>query len=500
MYGVGLIMSMPTARLSSALLVADVNDFLTPSESCVLPMSGGLQAEPAGSVLAPIIPSPAIQTGTSDSSESARPAAKASITLSDCLSCSGCVTTAETVLLSSTSVELLRSVMQEADMSTRRAQYAVAALSQQAVASIATRAGLSLQSCARKLSHFLRTSLHFDAVVDLSLARQLSLAECAAEFISRHRSGAPVTVCSACPGWLAYAEKTLDKPILDAMSTVRSPQAVVAALARAMLAPDDSRTVWLATVMPCHDKKIEASRPEYALENGNREVDCVITTGELLDLIDEMKYDLCGGEESDLVADFSVREGEFGTGNGGGSGGYAEYVLRIAAKEILSVELPPERLVFEKASRSGDMRSIEVSSKDSSKKLRFALAYGFRSLQSILRKMRKGLCPYDYIELMACPGGCNNGGGQLPLIVPDGVKLDDAKAVKAANSSLLKSVEANYFSAPQTTLDECHNRAGEVYKRVVQGDIGCDSAVKMLHTTIVSRKKTNIITPNSLAW
>lgn len=486
-------MAQPTARLSSALLVADVNDFLNPSETCVLPMGGGAQAEPAGSVLTPIIAR--ASTSNPIPNATSKPT-KATITLSDCLTCSGCVTTAETVLLSSVSIaQLRREQLSDDSAEARRQRFTVAGLSQQAVASIATRLSLPLHTTARKLAHFLRSALHFDAVVDMSLAREMSLTECAAEFIRRYRAGVPVTVCSACPGWLAYAEKTLDADTLAAVSAVRSPQAVLATLAQKLR--DNERTLWLATVMPCHDKKIEAARPEYVRKDGSREVDCVVTAGELLDLVDELGYDLRKGGEDDLLGDFSVRKGEFGTAGGSGSGGYAEHVMRVAAKELLDVAAGA--IVFEKASRSGDMRSAVVESKDGSKRLRFALAYGFRSLQSILRKMKKGECPYDYIELMACPGGCNNGGGQLPLVLPDEVRTDDARGVKAANASLLKSVEETYFSAPRLTSEESEKRVGEVYEHVVQGEIGGEAAVKILHTTIVSRK-TTVITPNSLAW
>ena len=472
-----------TARISSSLLVADVNDFLSPSQACVLPLDGGAipAKEPEGSVLAPIV---------SQASSQPNVDTKATITLSDCLSCSGCVTSAETVLLSTASIDLLRHVRLDVSAAKRSTHYAIVALSQQSVASLAVRHGLSLEACARKLAHFLRTALHFDGVADLSRARQLALAEAAAEFLRRHRDGRGPVVCSACPGWLTYAEKTLDDALLDCVSTVRSPQAVFASWTRAAHAAP----LWVATVMPCHDKKIEASRPEYALEDG-REVDCVLTTGELQTLLDENGYNLVDGAEHDLLGGFSVNDGAFGTATGSGSGGYADYVLRVAARELLNVEIDEATpLQWVKASRSGDMRSVTVEG--DGKTLRFACAYGFRSLQSLLRKMRRGECAYDYIELMACPGGCNNGGGQLPL---EETNLGEAKAVKAANAALLKKVDAMYMTAPAVTLEQGERSVNELYDSVVEDGVGSARAVELLHTKVVSRK-SNLVTPSSLAW
>jgi iron only hydrogenase large subunit-like protein len=446
-------------RLSSALTVADVNDFLTPAAACVLPLGGGAVASvapaPPGSVLAPIIP-------TGDATATAAAPQTARVTLSDCLSCSGCVTSAETVLLSSTNLDKIRAALLPggARAAQRGDLRVVVALSQQAVASIAVELGLGLQAAAGALATFFTGSLGADCVVDLAFARHFALEEAAAEFLRRRRGGESVVVASACPGWVTYAEKTQGKDVLNVISRVRSPQAIAGAVVPRVLgdgvgdaervevlgrSPKRSpqlrprRRTWLMTVMPCHDKKLEAARPGYtgAAEDGQPDVEAVLTAGEVLQLAAELFVDVASLPPSPLDARFAAGPDGFGTATGSGSGGYAEYVLRIAARELLGVELPGERLTMEKVTRSGDVRSITVRSADGDRQLRFGTAYGFRSLQSVLRKIRRGECEYDYIELMACPGGCTNGGGQIPVLDGD----------KKAMTKQLVQVDAVYASA-----------------------------------------------------
>lgn len=338
------------------------------------------------------------------------------------------MTSAETVLLSSANLDAVRSTLIESSPAERAKLRVVVALSQQAVASLAVEIGLGLQACAEALAGFFQNHLGADAVIDVAFARHLVHAEAGAEFVRRYRAREGLVVASACPGWVTYAEKTQGEAVLGRISEVRSPQAVVGGLAGMVLGEEGRRT-WVLCVMPCHDKKIEAARFEEA---GEREVGAVLTAGEVLDLAREMDVDLKEVQRGALDDRFSVGRG-FGTRTGSGSGGYAEYVLRVAAKEILGVEM--EEVAMEKVSRSGDVRSITVKSEDGKRQLRFGTAYGFRSLQSVLRKVRQGKCEYDYIELMACPGGCNNGGGQVP----------EESGDKKAMAAQLEEVEKVYM-------------------------------------------------------
>jgi iron only hydrogenase large subunit-like protein len=482
-------MASRPARLSSALVVADVNDFLTPAAACVLPLGGGaapaaIKPAPAGSFLAPILP----RVSASATTAASRPAA--AITLSDCLTCSGCVTSAETILLSSASLDKVRAFLLPTPRTPERtARTVVVALSQQAAASIAAELGVSLFAAAGKLATFCTKALGADSVIDLAFARHFALEEAAAEFIRRRRAGEKTVVTSACPGWVTYAEKTQSPDVLAAISRVRSPQAVAGVLVPKMLPTGDgavSRPVWLMSIMPCHDKKLEAIRPEFQGEDGP-EIECVLTAGEMLQLADELNVDLASMPETPLDPRFAAGPSGFGTEVGSGSGGYAEHVLRAAARELLGVILPSGKVAMETVTRSGDVRSITVQSEDGSKVLRFGTAYGFRSLQSVLRKMRRGECEYDYVELMACPGGCNNGGGQVPPA--EGIAGD-----KKAINEVLGRVEAEYYTATNSSVEPACNldSVAKVYKHVIGGGPGSKPADDMLYTEYQQRQQSSM--------
>lgn len=491
--------------LSNALRITDLNDFLSPSTSCILPLGGGAlpektvdtalakpALEPAGSVLAPIVP---VQPFTNTTP------AKAKVTVSDCLACSGCVTSAETVLLSTESVEELKRVMIE-DTPGRALKYTVAALSQQAVASIAVHYGMQLATTARKLSTFLRLHVGFDAVVDLSFARHFALLEAAEEFVQRYKEGKELTIASACPGWVTYAEKTQGKEVLDCISAVRSPQGMLGFLAKTLRPTGDTRPIWSCAIMPCHDKKLEANRPEFIVNDETgaqaREVSCVLTAGELLELIRERNFKFGSAEES-FFDEPLQREHitTFGVAVGSGSGGYADFVLRNAARKLLGVSLPAEPLKMEKASKSGDLQSITVANEDGSRNLRFALAYGFRSLQSVLRKIRRCECAYNYIELMACPGGCTNGGGLLE--VADNPN-ETGLSLKQQASRHVEAVNKVFAQAPHVFSPFDLPNVRHVYKEVVRGSPGSLPSEKRLGMLIQSRKGTSVVTPASLDW
>eukprot|EP00177_Eucheuma_denticulatum_P006257 GFKZ01011403.1.p1 GENE.GFKZ01011403.1~~GFKZ01011403.1.p1 ORF type:complete len:507 (-),score=66.85 GFKZ01011403.1:1422-2942(-) len=502
------------STFSNAIRITDLNDFLTPSATCVLPLDGGAlpdtsksdltaRVEPPGSVLAPIVP---VQAPSGTSSTRAR------VTVSDCLTCSGCVTSADTVLLSTESLDLLKEVMLS-NPSQKRNLFTAVALSQQAVASIAVHFGLDLQTTARKLATFLRHQLQFDAVIDLSFARHFSLIEAAEEFVQRFQSGKKLTITSACPGWLTYAEKTQEDSVLQYISNVRSPQGMLGIVAQTFQLSGDQRQIWMCSVMPCHDKKLEAIRPEFAAENTEgverREVSCVLTAGELVQVLRDKGFDMELAKEGVFDVPFGSKTGvesgvgekmstdKFGVAVGSGSGGYADFVLRYAAKSVLGVALPDDPLKMEKASRSGDLQSITVSNQSGTRTLCFALAYGFRSLQSVLRKVRRGESPYNYIELMACPGGCNNGGGQLEM----GTSAEtEGLSLKQQSNKHLGALNGTFNQAPKVQSPTAVDAVQRVYNEIVRGSPGSVESKRKLGMKIESRTAPPAVTPASLEW
>ncbi|XP_044497730.1 protein NAR1-like isoform X2 [Mangifera indica] len=310
----------------------------------------------------------------------------------------------------------------------------IVSLSPQSRASLAVHFGLSPLQVFKKLTTLLK-SLGVKAVFDTSCSRDITLIETCNEFISRYKwiqesgdekskSSLPM-LSSACPGWICYAEKQLGSYILPYISSVKSPQQTIGATIKHHvcqklgLRPDE---IYHVTVMPCYDKKLEAVRDDFVFQVESQEkcnsegpmiseVDSVLTSGEVLDLIQLKTADFKALEESSLDKMLTnVDEEGHLYGVPGSSGGYAETVFRYAAKMLFGRNFEGE-LNF-KTIRNSDFREVvlEVERKTV---LKFALCYGFQNLQNIVRKVKMQKCDYHFVEVMACPAGCLNGGGQI---------------------------------------------------------------------------------------
>ncbi|KAI5670839.1 hypothetical protein M9H77_11203 [Catharanthus roseus] len=418
-------------KFSATLRIGDLNDYIAPSQGCVVSLKANSNSTSSTSKL-----------GKSSSEKLGRPghAVKSGetepvkISLKDCLACSGCITSAETVMLEKQSLdEFLSNINKGKDV--------VISLSPQSRASLAVYFGLSPLQVFRKLTTFFK-SLGVKAVFDTSCSRDLSLIESCNEFITRYKeqrstndqqSKLPLPmISSACPGWICYAEKTLGSYILPHISSVKSPQQTIGTVIKnnicqtLSLRPED---IYHVTVMPCYDKKLEAVRDDFNYPV--TEVDSVLTTGEVLDLIQSKSVDFGTLEESPLDKLLAnVDEDDHLFGVYGSSGGYADTIFRYAAKVLFGKEIVGP-LEF-KAIRNSDFRevSLEIGGETV---LKFALCYGFRNLQNVVRKIKSGKCEYQFLEIMACPSGCLNGGGQI--------KPKRGESVK----ELIQSLEAKYM-------------------------------------------------------
>ncbi|CAA7395501.1 unnamed protein product [Spirodela intermedia] len=400
-------------KFSPALRLADLNDFIAPSQGCIVSLQGGKtkqeRVENAGSKPPQTDP--------------------VKISLKDCLACSGCITSAETVMLEKQSLdEFLSQINSE--------KAVIVSLSPQSRASLAAYFNLSPSQVFRKLTTFLK-GMGVKAVFDTSCSRDISLIESCNEFISRykqnhvndgreHGSSIPM-LSSACPGWICYAEKTLGSYILPYISSVKSPQQAMGAAIKHHICEKMGirpESIYHVTVMPCYDKKLEAARDDFVFSVDHDgegrltpaelripEVDSVLTSGEILDLIQSSSVDFESLAEAPLDKLLTnVDEEGCLFGVNGGSGGYAETVFRHAAKKLFGKELPGP-LDF-RILRNADLQELTLEV-EGEVVLRFALCYGFRNLQNIVRKIKIRKCDYHFIEIMACPSGCLNGGGQL---------------------------------------------------------------------------------------
>ncbi|EMP36896.1 Cytosolic Fe-S cluster assembly factor NARFL [Chelonia mydas] len=418
---------------------------------------------------------------------------KAKITLNDCLACSGCITSAESVLITQQSHEELNKVLSSNKTAAPNQQkLVIVSVSPQSRASLAARFKMTLLETAKKLTAFLKNlgSVHY--VFDTTFSRNFSLLESQREFVRRFQrqtedKKALPMLASACPGWICYAEKTHGSFVIPYISTTKSPQQVMGSLIKGHFAkqqhfsPDQTYHV---TVMPCYDKKLEASRPDFfSQEYQTREVDCVITTenpytcgsvsGEVLQLLEQKGVSLSDVDSAPLDIMFSsVLEEELLGHAGSGSGGYLEHIYKYAAKELFGIQVDE---VQYKPLKNKDFQEVTLE-KDGTVLLQFALAYGFRNIQNLVQKLKRGKSPYHYVEVMACPSGCLNGGGQI-------------RAEGESSKDLLQQVEKLYESV-KTEIPERNLTVKELYEQWL-GGTDSEKAGKILHTEYHAVEKMN---------
>ncbi|KZT57751.1 iron hydrogenase [Calocera cornea HHB12733] len=255
-------------------------------------------------------------------------------------------------------------------------------------------------------------------------------------------------LASACPGWVCYAEKTHGE-MLPFMSRVKSPQQVMGTLVKEWLGKRWGKTpdqIYHVTVMPCYDKKLEASRQDfYSEQYSTRDVDCVLTTGELALLLREKGLDLSAPVNTES-SPFESEIPALVPHPGSTSGSYLHSLIHsisITSATKLVLDVRPVRGSADYVEYT--LKPVETEDGPSKPVFRAATCYGFRNLQNLVRKIardtgvqtgkgalgrmpgataRRRLRPatgsaelenagYDFVEVMACPGGCVNGGGQM---------------------------------------------------------------------------------------
>ncbi|KAI0329243.1 iron hydrogenase [Cubamyces sp. BRFM 1775] len=479
---------------SGALTLTDLNDFITPSQACIKPVEQTNKPEPqdlgaaATQIQVDSTGSYYEVTANGGSSSTSGQNSKqklttAEISLNDCLACSGCITSAESVLITMQShTEVLNFLESNPPRSSPSHKVPVISIAPQSLASLAASISstssqtVSLLQVLRRVRAFCTSALGFEHVYDTTFARHISLLEHAREFKERKDGkgdGKVPMLASACPGWVCYAEKT-HAEMLPFIARTKSPQQVMGTLVKEWLGakwgkrPDE---IYHVTVMPCYDKKLEASRQDFYNEvYATRDVDCVLTTGELQLLMQEKGWDLSmsvpgenlpsrphaahlapGDIPTSLTADASEDSTfpELLAHPGTSSGSY----LHSLIASITSSHPDPSALVLStRTVRGADYEEYTLTDTTSgSVVFRGAKCYGFRNLQNVVRKVgrdagvqvgrgaagrmaglrgrgravRRGGASgadagqedenkgYDYVEVMACPGGCVNGGGQL---------------------------------------------------------------------------------------
>ncbi len=279
----------------------------------------------------------------------------------------------------------------------------------------------------------------FDQVYDTALAADLTVMEESEEF-RKHleaRSKLPLFT-SCCPAWVKFAEQKYPE-LTDNISSCLSPQQMFGAVIKEQfknLREADGKQNVVVAVMPCTAKKYEAVRPEN-FNNGQYDVDMVITTQELAMMIKEQGIMFNQLEEEALDMPFGLASGAgviFGV-----SGGVAEAVLRHCHIDKSATNL--KAIAFAGVRGMKGVKEAEVDL--NGKKIRIAVVHGLKNADNLIKSIIRGEKEYDFIEVMACPGGCIGGAGQpIPQSLHD--RVQRAKGIYNADSaSAIKRSEEN---------------------------------------------------------
>lgn len=285
-------------------------------------------------------------------------------------------------------------------------------------------------SLTRKLPTALRR-LGFNYVFDTDFGADMAVMEEGHELIERIKANGPFPIITSCsPGWVKYMEHFYPE-FIPLMSTSKSPQQIVGALTKTFFAQRkgiDAKKIFNVSIMPCSAKKFERQRPEHKMEDGNWEVDAVLTTREFGDLLKLHEIDVPGlpdGEFDPILGDATGAGLMFGV-----TGGMMEAALRTVAA-VLDPKTDA-RLEYSVLRGTGGVKRGSVVVGD--REIKLAAVNGLANARKILEEIKAGE-EIHFLEVMACPGGCIGGGGQ-PLPTDEETRRRRIEAMYAEDRGL----------------------------------------------------------------
>ncbi|KAF2197489.1 LET1-like protein [Delitschia confertaspora ATCC 74209] len=549
--------------MSAILSADDLNDFISPGVACIKPIETLPAKKPEDN-------SNPYEVTTEDQVTASEPPPPAQISLTDCLACSGCVTSAEAVLVSLQShTEVLTTLDTYPSLpppvaahngtngvtngpgpyltetsngvnvhhEIKEGKLFVASVSPQVRASLAATLSVTEAEAGNMIAQLLSGpsglkaggthGSHFTWVIDTNTVREACLVAGADEVMTAltpETAHAPSTsgsegaldttpkqpiLTSACPGWICYAEKT-HPYVLPHLSRLKSPQALTGTLIKSVLSQRYNippSQIWHLAIMPCFDKKLEASRSELTSDawlptdydtpsqDPVRDVDCVITARELLHLAAARNITISSLPRVSLPASQRIpfpdpkldrflfpssRRKNHDT-VAGPSGGYLYHILKT-----YQAQHPGSSISVTKG-RNADVVEYGLI-QDSRPIIKMARYYGFRNIQNLVRRLKPskisrmpgakagvsrrpgvaagsgtdGPKEYAYVEVMACPGGCTNGGGQIKVTEVEEVRAAEGLSRRSGEvgasrpgqqKEWLGRVDEAYFSAEEEDGD-----------------------------------------------
>ncbi len=316
----------------------------------------------------------------------------------------------------------------------------------------------------------------FDKVFDTNTGADFTIVEEGTEFIKRlqNNDNLPM-ITSCCPGWVKYIEMNYPENI-GHLSSCKSPHEMFGALLKTYYAKKeeiDPSKMFVVSVMPCIAKKYERQREEM-----KQDVDAVITTRELARMIKQAKIDFVNLEDAKF--DDPMGEATGAAAIFGVTGGVMEAALR-SVSEIVTGK-PLDKISFEQVRGESGIKRAEIEIGD--KKVKVAVAHGLANAQTIMEEIKSGKADYQFVEIMACPGGCITGGGQ---------PIKNAKIQEEVDIHK-KRAEAMYSIDEKSVIRKSHENPvlKQIYKEFL-GEPNGELAHKLLHTHYSKKEKYKFV-------
>ncbi|MBE6537091.1 MAG: ferredoxin, partial [Ruminococcaceae bacterium] len=324
--------------------------------------------------------------------------------------------------------------------------------------------------------------LGFEKVFDTNTAADFTIVEEATELLERVKNGGKLPMITSCsPGWVKFCELYYPD-YLAHLSSCKSPQQMGGALIKTYWADKmgyDPKDIFVVSIMPCTAKKFEVGRDDMsAAGNGIADVDVALTTRELAKMISRAGIKFTALPDEDFDTALGVDTGAaviFGA-----TGGVMEAALRTANDVLTGKD--NKDIEFHEVRGTEGLK--EATYNIAGMEIKVAVASGAANAKLVMDKIASGEADWTFVEIMGCPGGCVNGGGQpiQPQYVRDTVDLKAVRAKALYDQDKAMEMRNSYLNPI----------IKEVYDNYFKGSYGCHAAHHALHTSYVARKKYNV--------
>lgn len=405
------------------------------------------------------------------------PAENRSFATSPCILCGQCVNVCPTGAL------MEKSEIDKVDEARRTGKYLVVQTAPAIRATLGEEFGYKIGTPVTGQMVAALRRLGFNKVYDTNFGADLTIMEEANELLARIKDGGVLPMITSCsPGWINYAEYYYGDQ-LDHLSSCKSPHQMQGAIIKSYFAeknglkPED---IFVVSIMPCTAKKFEKERPQLQ-KNGIKDVDAVLTTRELAKLIKRSGINFAKLPNEEFDQDLM---GEY-TGAGvifGATGGVMEAALRTAYHELTGKEYEAVEFTAVRGMQGLKEATLNIAGSE----IKVAVASGMRNAKVLMDEIRSGKSPYTFIEIMGCPGGCVNGGGQ-PYVKPCFLPNEDNNILDTYKE---KRAQALYSEDERQKVRQSHNnkQVQKLYSDFL-GKPNSHKAHELLHTTYVSRER-----------